>query len=320
VRLKLYRAACVTEAIASVRRDLGADALILSTRRLGTGVEVTAALEIDDDDVAASPSDPPAVPARPCADAARAALLAFHNVRPPLARALSAGSLSAALASALRFAPGPWKLPGQVLLTGGPGAGKSLTAARLATRLVMGGLAPVVLTADAKRAGAAAQLAAFTRLLGVELVIADTPLLLTRALRGRRGTGPVLIDTPGCDPFASDQREQLAALAALADAEPVLVMAAGGDPEEAAELGSAFAELGARRMIATRLDVVRRLGGILNAAAAGRLTLTEAGIGPGVADGLVPMTPELLAECLERQTAGNPVQQTGLRERSETER
>ncbi len=301
MRLKLYRAACVTEAIANVRRDLGADALILSTRRVGVGVEVTAALEIDDDD--APPHEMPSGPRRRQVDAARTKLLSFHAVRPPLADDLNDGELTDALAGALRFAPGPWSRPGPVLFAGGPGAGKTLTAARLATRLVIAGVTPAVLTADAKRAGAAAQLAAFTRLLGIDLIVADTPLLLTKALRARRGAAPMLIDAPGCDPFDPDQRDEFAALAALADAEPVLVMASGGDPVEAAELGSAFAELGARHLIATRLDVGRRLGGILHAAAAGRLILTEAGIGPGVADGLVPMTPELLAARLERYVA-----------------
>jgi flagellar biosynthesis protein FlhF len=46
------------------------------------------------------------------------------------------------------------------------------------------------------------------------------------------------------------------------------------------------------------LDVIRRLGGVLAAADAARLTLTEAGIGPGAADGLVPMTPDFLAARL----------------------
>ena len=70
----------------------------------------------------------------------------------------------------------------------------------------------------------------------------------------------------------------------------------------AADLACAYAEAGASFLIATRLDVIRRLGGVLAAADAARLTLTEAGIGPGAADGLVPMTPDFLAE--ERETMG----------------
>ena len=51
-------------------------------------------------------------------------------------------------------------------------------------------------------------------------------------------------------------------------------------------------------MVATRLDLSRRLGGVLAAAHAGKLALTEAGVGPGAADGLVPLTAAFLAARL----------------------
>jgi flagellar biosynthesis protein FlhF len=87
------------------------------------------------------------------------------------------------------------------------------------------------------------------------------------------------------------------ALAATAAAAMVLVLPAGLDPAEAADQARAFAALGARLLVATRLDMARRLGGILAAAEAG-LALTEAGIGPGAADGLLPITPAWLAARL----------------------
>ena len=77
----------------------------------------------------------------------------------------------------------------------------------------------------------------------------------------------------------------------------VLVLPAGLDAAEAADLAHAYAAAGASLLVATRLDLARRLGGIL-AAASARLALTEAGIGPGAADGLLPITPEWLAARL----------------------
>jgi len=50
-------------------------------------------------------------------------------------------------------------------------------------------------------------------------------------------------------------------------------------------------------LVATRLDLARRLGGIVAAAGVG-LALTEAGVGPGAADGLQPITPAWLATRL----------------------
>jgi flagellar biosynthesis protein FlhF len=185
-----------------------------------------------------------------------------------------------------------------LLLAGPPGAGKTLTTARLATRLVMGGATPMVVTADGRRAGATEQLAAFTRLLGLKLVVASHPVTLARAIGSRRDGAQVLVDLPGSDPFHSQEREELMSLAVAADAHIVAVLPAGLDPAEAADLADAYRLAGAMLMVATRLDLARRIGGVLAAAHAG-LAITEGGIGPGAADGLVPLTPELLARRLQ---------------------
>lgn len=278
----------MADAMRQVRAELGPDALILSSRRVGDGVEITAALE--------PPAPAPVDPARQHA-------LTWHAVPPAIAARLQAGPLAFALSAALRFAP--LKLAAgaaPLLLTGPPGAGKTLTCARLATRLVMAGAKPMVITADGRRAGAIEQLAAFTRLLGLNLLVASQPATLARALARREAGAPVLIDTPGIDAFDPAQRDEIATLAAAADAATALVLPAGLDPAEAADLAQAHALSGAAMLVATRLDSARRLGGVLAAAGVG-LPLAEAGIGPGAADGLVPMTPELLADRLTRTPA-----------------
>ncbi len=271
-------------AMAQVRAELGPEALILSTRRVADGSEITAALE----------SLPPPLP-----DPARLDRLRWHGVPPALAAQLSIAPLEPALAQALRFGGidiTPYAPP--LLLAGPPGAGKTLTAARLATRLVLAGTRPLVICADGQRTAAAEQLAAFTRLLDLPLLVAPDPLTLARALMRREAGAPVLIDTAGIDPFDPAAQAGITALAAAAAATTALELTAGLDPNEAADTASAFATAGATLLVATRLDVTRRIGGVLAAAHAGgerRLTLAEAGIGPGAADGLVPLTPSLLA-------------------------
>ena len=119
------------------------------------------------------------------ADPARLAALDFHGVPAALHAALQHGELAdrAGRRVAVRHpAAGP---SAPLLLVGPPGAGKTLTVARLATRLVMAGVAPMVITADGKRAGATEQLAAFTRLLGISLIVASHPVTLGRALTRR---------------------------------------------------------------------------------------------------------------------------------------
>ena len=315
MRVKLYRAQGMAAAMAMIRDELGPEALILATRRLADGVEVTAALE-----PAEAPA-PPVVPAPVQDGATRAALLAHHGVPAALGARLTGGTLESALDAALVFAPLPLAPGGgPLLLAGPPGAGKTLTIAKLATRLVLAGRAPVVISADGRRAGAVEQLAAYTRLLGIELLVAGQPAALARALahpmpdpalphpatphparphpaRAGPGGGPALIDAPGLDPFDPAERAELAGLIAAAGAVVALVLPAGLDPMEAADIAAAHAALGARLLVPTRLDRARRLGGVLTAATAG-LALAEAGIGPGAADGLAPCTAGLLAARL----------------------
>jgi flagellar biosynthesis protein FlhF len=287
MHLKLFRAAGMAEAIAQVRVALGPDALILNSRNVPGGIEITAALEPETEPLQTDP--------------ARLAALTWHGVPRELHPALAHGNLEAAIAGALAF--GELLLAAHappVMLTGPPGAGKTLTAVRLATRLVMSGTAPLVITTDGKRAGATEQLAAFTRLLGVPLLVASHPVSLARALLQRTEGAPVLIDTAGADPREAAQAEELRGLAATSGADIALVLPSGLDPVEAAELAVAHAECGATSLIVTRLDLANRLGSVIAAAAASRLPLVEAGIGAGAADGLVPFTPSLLAAMLSR--------------------
>lgn len=282
MRLKLYRAAGMQAAMAQARAELGPDAIILATRQTATGIELTAALE------AAPPPQPAAPPL--------AAALAWHGVPPTLACRLT-GPLEAALAAAFRFAPLPVG-PQPLILVGAPGAGKTLAVARLATRAVLAGQTPTVITTDTRRAGAAAELGAITHLLGIPLIVAGDPATLVRALR-RAGTAPTLIDTAGVNPQCRPERDALAALAAAANAAPVAVLPAGQHPDEAAEHAAAFAAIGAAHLLASKLDIGRRLGGLVAAAHNG-MAFTEAGTGAGVSDGLTSLTPAFLAGRLSR--------------------
>jgi flagellar biosynthesis protein FlhF len=290
MRLKLFHGANMAEAMAQIRAELGADAIILEQRRTRHGVEITAALEPDEliliQPLASPPNFAPPGP------------LDFHNIPPSLSQALSAGPLPQSLAEALAFTALPLGRDRPLLLAGPPGAGKTLTTAKLTARMVLGGTPPLVITTDGQRAGAVEQLAAFTRVLGVTLAVAPTPAMLAKALVHRSPGQPVLIDTAGCDPFNEDQARQLRQLVTQAGADMVVVLPAGLDPAEAADLARAFAALGAQHLLPTRLDAARRLGGVLMAAKAGPLALTEAGIGPEVADGLETLTPEGLASRL----------------------
>lgn len=267
MRIKLIQAPNMAEAMRRVRNEMGEDALILGNRRVAGGVEITAALEPAIDPIAPPPAPAPQTPL-PASLAQRAAMLSY-------------GMLD-------------WSKP--VMLVGTPGAGKTLTAAKLATRLVQKGETPMVITADAERAGATEQLAAFTRILALDLIVTENPLMLARALATRPTACKAIIDMAGCNPYDPAQKEALLMHAMTADANLVWVFPAGLDAEDAAEMATIFATLGARHMIPTRLDMTRRLESVLRAAETGRFILTDAGIGPGIANGIIALDPQHLAD------------------------
>jgi flagellar biosynthesis protein FlhF len=289
MRLRTVEAPRMADAMARLRAELGEEAVILSTRRTAGGVEVTAAQEADDEPLVIAPgagAAPRAIPP----------VLARHNLPVGLAARLAGGALADALAGAFRFEA----LPGgdaPLLLVGPPGGGKTLTAAKLATRLVLAGRAPLLVSADGRRAGAAEQLAAFSRVLGLPLAVAAGPGALAKALARREPGQPAVVDLPGCDPFQPAGTRALLALLDAARGVPVLVLPAGMDAEEAGETARAFHLLGCRHLVPTRLDAARRLGGVLAAADAG-LAFTEAGTGPDAAGGLEALSAEWLAARL----------------------
>lgn len=294
MRVKVFQAPNIGAAIAMVRDELGPDALILASQSSEHGVEVTAAHES------------PLLPSTDAPIQEQDVDWSWHGIPAPLAARLAEGELISTLQNGFTFATLPSERAGSsVLLVGPPGAGKTMTVARLATRTKLAGQDSHVITADGRRAGAAEQLAAFTRLLGLTLIVAGTPSQLARAIARRPDRTPILIDTPGLNPFEAADRNYLLECQSVAKAEIVLVLPAGLDPAEAAEMAAAFKQLGATYLVATRLDQSLRLGGLLAAAETG-LVLTDAGINSGVVDSMQPITPLFLAERLVRRKPTMP--------------
>jgi flagellar biosynthesis protein FlhF len=301
MRLKVFQAATVAEAMAEIRRTLGEDAVIVATETAPDGARVTAATD------STVPFD-----AMLCDEAAGDVpdmadvlyeRLDRHRVPAPLIErlvgaALTIGgdnvvsTLGGILQSAFAFHPlQSDRTPRRVLLIGPPGQGKTVTAARLTARAVLAGRPVRVIAADMTRAGAFAQISELCRPMGVK------PLPWSPQAPLDAGDGLVVIDGPGVNPFDAADLANVSEIVAATDAEPLLVLAAGTEATEAAEIADAFAAVGVQRLIATRLDAARRLGGVLAAADAG-LALADAGIGRAIAETLVAFQPLALARLL----------------------
>ena len=133
----------------------------------------------------------------------------------------------------------------------------------------------------------------------MDLKKAKTPQDLREMLNELKGRyDQVLIDTQGINPFSREDMKQAAILLGCADLDSVLVLPGGMDAEESGEIARAFASLDVHKLMATRVDMARRLGGILSAAQYGGMSFTEAGNTPKVANGLMNVTPQSLSRLL----------------------
>lgn len=224
-----------------------------------------------------------------------------------LGMARAEDALTAALEHLFAFRPLPQKPTGGTawMMVGPPGAGKTLAAAKLAARGVMSGLRVAVISTDTVRAGGIEQLSAFTNLLRIDLKKASGAKSLRAALEQARGADQIIVDTAGMNPFSTDEMRDLARLIAAGDIDPVLVLPAGIDADESGEIGRVFAALGVRNLLPTRIDIARRVGGLLGAAHHGNMIFTDAGNTPKVADGLIALSPQRLMRILMPQADKN---------------
>jgi flagellar biosynthesis protein FlhF len=334
MRLRSFTANSLPEAMHRVRDVLGPDAVILSSQPAedGRGVRVTAALEdspletLIHDGAAGGPGGGPGGGAVSLDEISEA--LAYHRVPPALfdrlvgaAAALAANNDALALGGALDgeftfTAPPETPTLRPFLLVGPPGAGKTATAAKLCARVRLAGGRASLITMDTVKSGGLAQVTAFAQALGAELLQAPDIDALADAVAACPEDHFVVVDTVGANPFDADDMDRLslaAGAAGAAGADPVAVLPAGGDPADCAEAAVAFAEIGARRLIVTKIDAARRFGGLLSAAQAGRFALMAASASPNISDPLLPFNPVSLARLL-LPAAVDSIQRLSIRE------
>ena len=208
-------------------------------------------------------------------------------------------ALIAALEHLFGFTPLPQKTFNKpIALIGPPGAGKTLAAAKLAARGVMAGHTVGVISTDTVRAGGIEQLQSFTKLLQIDLKKAKNEKELVSHIGALSHCDQLIIDTQGVNPFNRDDLRASAIYLGAADIEPVLVLQSGLDADESGEIARAFASLGANLLMPSRIDMARRLGGLLSAAHHGSLSFTDAGHSPKVAEGLFQLSPKTLSRLL----------------------
>ncbi len=277
---RTFRASRFDEALAQVKRELGPDAVILSTREvhapgLRAEVEVLAAPQ-GVMEAAPSPRRPPALERRlermgVPGTAVRTLTARIRGNDGPEPRGMNdlAPRLCAALRAEMIFA-GSLRRGGPrvVALVGPTGVGKTTTIAKLAARAALVERREVALVSiDQYRIAGAEQLAHYAELIGIPMETAHDGPSLARALGRLRGADLVLVDTAGRAP------RDRAAVREMADTlqragEPVevhLCLAAGtGDLEIEAVLDR-LSVARPVKLTMTKLDEAVRAGSIVAA-------------------------------------------------------
>jgi flagellar biosynthesis protein FlhF len=262
--LETFTGPNITGLLANARRAIGADAVLLSVRRVGdhraAGFEIVAA-DPTTASVARPQRRPPAgVPAAPATAPTRPLRPAPAPAPAPPRRAVSAVPLPAGLLSMtpLLTSPGARRRrePVVVALVGPTGAGKTTTIAKLARHpKVFDGLPVGVLCLDTYRIGAVEQLRIYAEISGLPLEVAYEAADLQRALRRLRDCEIVLVDTAGRGPAGlKDSVETRAQLERLEPAEVHLTLPAGLQPLLARRVLADHRAYGVTHVLATKLD------------------------------------------------------------------
>jgi flagellar biosynthesis protein FlhF len=230
MRIRKFVAGDVREALTKIKEELGPDAMVVATRQvrrglLGTGVEVTAAVDVD------TPETEPASPASPGSPAPviseadverillplrselRSLRALYKPAEPDLELRGMIASLSRDLASWRREpAHSPHELAARATITapslrrvialiGPTGVGKTTTIAKLAARAALVDRQSVaIVTLDGYRVGGEEQMRAFAGMIGVPLRFVPEPSGLRDAVASLADYGKIYVDTAGRSP------------------------------------------------------------------------------------------------------------------------
>lgn len=196
-----------------------------------------------------------------------------------------------------------------VTLFGPTGSGKTLMAAKLATYFSLKGISVALLSLDAERIAANAQLAAYADILGIPFFAVRNEKEMDDVLSNGKASAQLLIvDSEGicCQRTRSLKRlsEQMERIPAT---RRFLVMPANMDEEDGMEMIRAAASLSPTDMVFSKLDETNRPGKVVNLAAASSLPLSYCSFGAEVPDHLGWLSPRSLMSLLssrEREALG----------------
>ncbi|MCH7797426.1 MAG: flagellar biosynthesis protein FlhF [Planctomycetes bacterium] len=160
----------------------------------------------------------------------------------------------------------PDRRPLTIALIGPTGVGKTTTLAKLAASFKLRHHREVgLVTCDTYRIAAVDQLRTYAGIIGLPLEVALTPTEMTRAAARLADCDVLLIDTAGRGPNDSARLDDLRRILAAADPHEVhLVLSSTASERVLLREAEAFAEVGADRIVLTKLDEAVSFGVLVN--------------------------------------------------------
>jgi flagellar biosynthesis protein FlhF len=155
-----------------------------------------------------------------------------------------------------------------VALVGPPGSGKTSTLVKLAATYGLKTRRPIhILSLDTYRIAAAEQLRCYASILGVSFQVAETPRSVSQALEELKSKEMILIDTPGFGRAESDVARDLALVFSTnSNIDVHAVLPATMKPADVQRVSQLYAEIGARKLLFTRIDESVSLGSVVSEA------------------------------------------------------
>jgi flagellar biosynthesis protein FlhF len=312
--LKTYRGTSVRELLALARVELGADALVLSTRMvsasgwrglLGTRVvEIVAATErpVSENRPAERPNRHATQPddeivARLCASGIdRGLAVEVANAIPAgRRRDTSAGHVRRVLGEALTpLAAGDDSYRPIEVFVGPPGVGKTTTIAKIAAQeRAKGGRRLTLVSADGYRVGAVEQLRLYAEIVGSPFKVARNAADLERVLTST--SGPMLVDTAGRSPNDAVARDLFTLLRSRKDVRTHLVVPASSGEAELTRTIDQYQTAEPHRITFSRLDEAESLSPMVGILRHHRLPVSYLGTGQRVPEDLDRATGATLA-------------------------
>ncbi|WP_208864157.1 P-loop NTPase family protein [Acetobacter persici] len=229
-------------------------------------------------------------------------ILKWHSLPKELITALSGGTLASGLERLLTFGELPVAPGKPIAFSGASGSGKTMALAKLAVRLsqqnVEGQKPPLVVACDTTP-GSFAKLVTILDPYNVQVIDGkDLPNEIPEILKSRRtASRRVLVDLPGVCIYNQTAMSRISDIIRVLNSSLCVVIPAGMDPEEAADIASAMSMIGGKYVIGSRLEQSGRIGGLLTAAACG-LKMTYGSHSEHITKGFSLLTPNVAAKRL----------------------